>query len=410
MRLRPTRILPTLPALALSVALIPSAQAATPPQVSPLLFGLHQTSIGDGVFPEAHPGTVRLWDTGTLWRDIAKDRSHYDFTRLDRAVTTARANRSQVLLVLGQTPRWASTKPNAWSPYGEGASAMPRSIAYWREYVTKVVRRYKGRVKVYQVWNEANVRTFWTGSQKQMAQLTDEAARIIKRYDRTATVVSPSFGTRLRTNIPDLSAFLKAGGARHVDAVALHLYPLPSGGPEGSMTLLAKARAALKAAKVDKPIWDTEINYGAGVGGAAPRHYSGSASASYVARTYLLHAANGVSRAYWYGWDASGVLGITLTRNGLVTEAGTAYVTVQKWMVGSRVYGCSQDRLGTYTCTLRFPGSWGRVMWNPHRAFGVRAPAGTVSVSSLDGTYRSARRGSRVQVSSLPVMIRSTRR
>ena len=203
---------------------------------------------------------------------------------------------------------------------------------------------------------------------------------------------------------------MKAGGAEHVDAIALHLYPLPSASPEGSISLLAAARAALKAAKVDKPIWDTEINYGAGVGGAAPRRYSGSASASYVARTYLLQAANGVSRAYWYGWDASGVLGITLTRNGRATEAGTAYLTVQKWMVGSRVYGCAQDRLGTYTCTLRFPGSWGRVMWNPHKAFGVRAPAGTVSVSALDGTFRSARRCSRVQVSSLPILIPSTRR
>ncbi|RZS82783.1 glycosyl hydrolase family 39 [Motilibacter rhizosphaerae] len=395
--------------LAVLAALAPAPPAAAAPAtISRALFGLHQTGIASASWPDAEPGTVRLWDTGTRWADVEPSRGRFDWTALDHAVATARAHHASVLLVLGQTPRWASSRPSQISTNGLGAAAMPRSITYWREYVAAVAHRYRGRIAAYQVWNEPNVQTFFTGTPKQMVQLTQEAQRLVKHYDKRAIVSSPSFATRLRTNIPWMQQWLAAGGARYVDVVSLHLYPLPTSGPEGSMTLLAKARAALAKAKVSKPVWDTEINYGAGVGGAPARHFSSASGAAYVARTYLLSAANGVSRVYWYGWDTSGPLSISLSKGGEATVAGEAYRTVEDWMVGAKGYGCTRDRAGTYTCLLRYPGSWGKVVWNPGRAFGMRAPAGTVSVNALDGTWRSARRGSRVQVSGVPVMIRTT--
>ena len=45
---------------------------------------------------------------------------------------------------------------------------MPTPTA-WKTYVGKVVRRYKGRGVDYQIWNEANVKGFWSGTTAQMA-------------------------------------------------------------------------------------------------------------------------------------------------------------------------------------------------------------------------------------------------
>lgn len=410
---RPIRTLLATVAVGLSTALVaPAVPAqAAPPRTSPLLFGLHQNSIGSGVFPDSRPGTIRLWDSGTLWRDIARTRTDYDFDKLDTAVATTRAKGSQVLLVLGQTPQWASARPDEATPYGPGAGAMPRQIKFWREYVTKVVKRYKGRVKVYQVWNEANLSTFWTGTPKQMAWLTREAKRIVDRYDPGATLLSPSFGTRRPPNVPWMGQWLKAGGAKHVDAIALHLYPNPWQGPEGMLPLLAEAKAMLAKHKVRKPIWNTEINYGAGLGGAPARRYGAKASTAYVARTYLLTADAGVRRAYWYGWDSSGPLGIKMTEGGKPAAAGTAFSTVRKWMVGAQQYGCTTDRRRTYTCTMRFPGGWwGTATWNPSRSFGLRVPDGVRTVSWTDGSWKRTSGGKRVQINGDPVLLRSPRR
>ncbi|NHC45428.1 glycosyl hydrolase [Motilibacter aurantiacus] len=397
-------------ALPLVAALPAPAASAATVTVPKAYFGMHQTALGNGVFPGVPVGSVRLWDVGALWRDVEPSRNRWDFSKLDTAVATSIAKKAQPMIVLGQTPTWAASRPTQASPYGPGAASMPRSLAYWREYVTKVAQRYKGRVRTYQIWNEPNVETFWTGTPAQMAQLTREASRIIKRVDRNATVVSPGFATRRPTNIPWMTRFLKAGGGAAVDVVALHLYPAPTAGPEGSVALLNSARQALRRARVSKPIWNTEVNYGAGYNGAPPRSYSDSTAASYVSRTLLLNAANGVSRVFWYGWDTRGFLGIDLSRDNRQTRAGQAYRITQKWMQGARLQGCTVDGRRTYTCTLRYSSrSYATVMWNPSRAVRVRTTKFTTGVEFVNG--RTLRfRGARNQtVIGSPVLLRSTR-
>ncbi|NHC14076.1 GH39 family glycosyl hydrolase [Motilibacter deserti] len=394
-------------ALPLVAALPASAATVTVPKA---YFGMHQSSVSSGVFPGAPVGAVRLWDVGAQWRDVEPSRGTWDFTKLDRAVTTSRAKGAQPMIVLGQTPTWAASKPSLAGPYGPGAASMPRSITYWREYVTKVAQRYKGRVRAYQIWNEPNVETFWTGTAAQMVTLTREARAIIKRYDRNATVVSPGFATRRPTNIPWMSSYFRAGGGKYVDVVALHLYPAPTAGPEGSITLLNKAKQALKKARVSKPIWNTEINYGAGYNGAPPRAYADSTAAAYVSRTLLLNASNGVSRVFWYGWDTRGFLGIDLSRQSRQTRAGQAYRITQKWMQGARLQSCTVDSRRTYTCVLRYSSrSYAKVIWNPSRAIRVRTTKYTTGVEFVNGRVLRFRGARNQTVIASPVLIRSTR-
>src|SRR5262249_24839950 len=136
--------------------------------------------------------------------------------------------------------------------------------------------------------------------------------------------------------------------------VALSMYPLPRYGrrigvPEDSIKQLTHVKGILHKDGVPgtKAIWNTEINYGlasGSKGGTRTTPISDARQASNVMRTYLLNAANGVKRVFWYRYNWSslpkgGTLANTLlTRpsdSSQVTAAGRAYQRVQEWMHGT---------------------------------------------------------------------------
>lgn len=286
---------------------------------------------------------------------------------------------------------------------------MPR-MAAWKRYVAKVAARYRGQPVAFQVWNEANVIGFWSGTPQQMAQLTKATYDVLQAVNPRATLVAPALVTRLSSQRTWLNKFYaqRAGGrpvANWVDVVSLQLYPAASGKPEDSMRLLATNRAILARHGVYKPIWNTEVNYG--MTGRPVRPLSSSRQAGYVARTYLLNAANGVARVYWYGWQTQSTVNTRLVTSNLssLTAAGVAFGTVSSWMKGARIDSCPIDAAGTYTCTLTKSGVTRRVYWNPTRSVSVVAERGATAYQKLDGTRGTLSGGARLRVNHAPVMV-----
>lgn len=408
------RVLALALALGLSVTLLPAdpASAATNRITSR---NLGMTDSEPVTWPTERVGAIRLWDSGVTWRQIETSPGVFDFSRLDAQVDAARARGAEVLLVLGQTPRFHATKPGVTGAYGPGATSMPNLTA-WRNYVGQVVRRYKGRSVDYQVWNEANVRNYWSGTIRQMATLTKVAAKVVNANDASAAVVSPALATRLTSQRRYLRDFyaVRTGGrpvAGWVDVVSLHFYPLPKEGPEDAAKLIAASRIMLRALNVRKPIWNTEINYGLKTGGGGgARDIANAKQAAYVARTYLLDAANGVKRTFWYSWDLRGVANTDLTKpDESLTPAGRAYGVVGNWMIGTRMTGCSRSSAGTYTCTLKYSGGVKRVYWNPSRTVSVRTVPSATRSTNLQGTNTSLKGGESLRIGFSPVMVRSGR-
>ena len=217
-------------------------------------------------WPDGPVGSLRAWDAGVTWREIETAPGQYDFGRLDAMVDHAEQHDSDVLLVLGQTPTFHAKDPAAESFYGEGASSPP-DLAAWTAYVHTVAKRYAGRPVVLQVWNEANVSGFWSGTQQQMADLTKAAHDALDGITPRPTLVSPALVTRLTSQRAWIDAFYGtsvdgAPVADFVDVVSLQLYPDAKGTPETSMELLTAIRTMLTGHDVQKPIWNTEINYG----------------------------------------------------------------------------------------------------------------------------------------------------
>ena len=112
-------------------------------------------------------GSLRLWDAGVTWSDIETSPGVYDWSRLDSYVHAAQQHDTQVTLVLAMTPSF----------YGPAPTLPPTVLSDYADYVRAVMTRYRNfhgprGIAAYQVWNEGNVPTFWTGTPYQLALMT----------------------------------------------------------------------------------------------------------------------------------------------------------------------------------------------------------------------------------------------
>lgn len=185
---------------------------------------------------------------------------------LDHAVQATNAQNAQILYVPGSTSTWAASNRSQGTYPNKGAASNPRYLSDWRRWVTAVVTRYGPSIEAYQIWNEANLATFWQGTPRQMARLTWEAKEIIRRLDPTAHVVAASSTVRLRSAFTRFfPAYLKELRRLGwpVDAFAIHTYGPSTATPALRAKYERLARAELRDAHAPiRPLWDTEVNYG----------------------------------------------------------------------------------------------------------------------------------------------------
>ncbi len=430
------RVLGTILTLAALVAFgsqTAASAASAPPtriHVSDRFFGIHD---GSGLaYGRVGFGSIRLWDAQVTWSDIETSPGVYDWKRLDTLVRSAQEHQTQVTLVLAMTPAF----------YAPARSLPPDDLGHYRDYVQAVMTRYRsfeGRRGIidYQVWNEGNVKTFWTGTPHQLADLTRIVDDVRDQVDPEATVVAPSFAVRLESQRRWFSRYSSETVAgrpvwRSYDVNALSLYPMATygdrtGGPEDAVAMLGDVRHRLARAHVPAsvPLWATEINYGL-PSGAPPGHLAAAPisqdrQAANVVRTYLLAAAAGISRVYWYRYDwnelpaasGGGTLGNTLLSDpadhAVVTPAGQALTTVERWLQG-RLVGtdgrrpCARDARGTYSCIVRYHGGTRTILWNPvHK---VRVQVSGRVTSDERGRPRATTRTSTLKVGYRPVLVR----
>jgi hypothetical protein len=342
----------------------------------------------------------RLWDARVTWPDLEPSKGQWRFENLDRSLALAEAHHTGVLLTLGLTPRWASARPQEPSGYAPGYAAEPKDLDDWRTFVRAVATRYRGRIHAYEIWNEPNIRRFWTGDIDQLLALTREAHNIIKSIDPAAIIVSPpSAGIR---GSPWLDEFLKKGGGQYVDVIGYHFYVTPRL-PEEMVPLAQAVKKVMADNGVDnKPLWNTEIGWLPGA-----RFDSDELAAAYLVRTYVLLWASGVQRSYWYAWDnhTSVALKTTGTENQLL-EAGRAYEIVERWLTGARMDWCNADAASVWTCQLRRGKKLEWIAWTAGQTVSFNLPKAwpVKTISPLFGQAHSLS-GSTLDVGPVPTLL-----
>jgi hypothetical protein len=322
-------------------------------------------------WPAISFGTQRLWDAGVIWPALEPKKGQWHFEKLDANVTLAEAHNVQILLTLGQSPTWASARPLEPSSYGPGAAAEPANIEDWKNYIRTVATRYKGRIRYYEIWNEADLLKYYSGTVDQMVRLAQEAYATIKEVDPTVKLVSPS-GSAHGFPIPWLEQYLIKGGATYADVIGYHFYVVP-GPPEAMVSTIRNVRQTMTNYGIsNKALWNTEAGW------AKPKVFSSDSEASaYVARSYILNWAAGIDRFYWYAWDNHTWVTLEMTEPDSATlkPAGIAYAEVQKWIVGAKVLSCDQDAQGTWLAHITRGNDYnGFIVWNPDKTVNFAIP------------------------------------
>jgi len=301
----------------------------------------------------------RLWDKKVAWRDINPAPGVFDWSELDRRIELVESWGGRPLLVLGLTPQWAALDPEAGDPrWGAGSASVPGDIRAWSAYVLAVANRYGDRIGAYEIWNEANLKTFWNASAYELAEMTGIAYEIIKTHSPNAVVLAPSVTTRLSSGARFTADFIKGlslledrQAAIPFDAWTIHSYPAgdagvsfdgtckadPVAGEEpddcvdgASPKLAAQQRTkdirlwqqavveagGAQSPLLDLPIWDTEVNYGLPGPGIIPG-VSWRQGWDELLLSYTLgdSISLGIDNVFWYQFTAEpfDLIGVQMT-------------------------------------------------------------------------------------------------
>ena len=364
-------------------------------------FGLHIHRAAAGTpWPSVEFGSWRLWDAGVAWPQLEPDRNRWDFRLLDRYVELAASHNVEILLTLGLTPEWASARPSESSAYKAGNAAEPKNIADWEVYVRTVSTRYRGKIHEYEIWNEPNARATYSGSPETMAELARTAYHVLKSVDPTVLVVSPS--PTAAAGVSWLGKYLNSEGCTASDIIGYHFYVTPSQ-PEAMIQLIDDVKKILRQHHcAGKPIWNTESGW------AAPKNFSSEVEAAgYLMRTLVINWLMGIDRVYWYAWDNHNwsTLATTNSDTNEASSAGLAYGVAERWLTGSVLDWCSEQRTGVWSCVLHGHGSTAYIVWSSSGSSTYSIPYDWVVRTIQDWRSRSSEATTKVNVSEAPASL-----
>ncbi|MDW8026496.1 MAG: endo-1,4-beta-xylanase, partial [Armatimonadota bacterium] len=133
------------------------------------------------LFPMLNEAKVSFVRIFPEWAHIQPEQGKWEFSLADNIVKSAKANNLQVLGIFLYLAPWASARPPS-------TRAFPiKDIRHWRDYVREVVKRYKGEVKYWEVYNEF-ASFSENGTPKDYADLVRNAYEVAKEVDPTCKV------------------------------------------------------------------------------------------------------------------------------------------------------------------------------------------------------------------------------
>jgi hypothetical protein len=352
-------------------------------------------------WPQSQFGAIRLWDSGTSWADIARYRGQWDFKRMDFYVDQAINNNAIVLYTLGLTPEWASARPLEKCPYGFGCGAEPANMADWEEYVRTVAQRYKGKIAIYELWNEPKFseiprdlghKGFYTGSLAKMIEMAKIARKVLDEEDPIAKLSTPGF-----VNGTDrLEMFLAAGGKQHIQTISYHFYTEDS---KYMANQLVDIRGVMQRQGVaNLPLLNTEAGVEVLARNSPPSGiavYSQTEAAGKTAQYLILGAAGGIQQYFHYAWDNE--------RMGMVTPQGEklppygAYVKTRSWLLNSTMLGCESIAPNGVKCMAENAGKRFLYVWAVKSgSYTIPLPSGyrVAAIEKLNDTVPQTRMSS----------------
>ena len=244
------------------------------------------------------------------------------------------------------------------------------------------------QIQYFEAWNEINNTPFWNGTAAQMVRMAHDAREIIKSYNPSAVVLTPStcacdnlffteytYSTSNPQNgmlyyLQTTAQGVKGSptGASLADGIAIHTY-VGANPPENVLGFIQGTQVAMSEAGVGSlPLYITEDSWGtnttlAGCSSSPPFSQAClDTAAAFVARSFALAASNGVTAYYWYAWGNNTHGTLYNTSTGMLYEPGVAYEQTLLWLDGATSTAPCSHSHTVYTCTLTRPGGFEALM------------------------------------------------
>ena len=228
------------------------------------------------------------WMLNTFyWESIEHEKGVFDFSEYDKYVDTARKEGKKIVAVLGYETPWLFPKGK------RKRYISSENLPLFLNYVEETVRHFKGRVDVWNIWNEPNLMfVYWRGRRKEYIELTRLAAQRILKVDPDAYIMGGAFWRAPRGLIKNMH---KAGSTENLDGMAFHPYSIF---PQGSTRAHDKLLGILSEINYPGAVWVTEVGYP--TAGWYPTKVSLDKLPAYVVKTISGAAARGARVLLWY--------------------------------------------------------------------------------------------------------------
>ena len=219
----------------------------------------------------------------------------HDFERVDAALDRLLETGLRPVVELSFMPRDLASDPERTVFEYRGIISPPRDLGRWSDLVAGLVRhlierfgRDEVRSWAFEVWNEPNLRVFWSADEAAYFDLYDASVRAVRSVDPTLRVGGPA--TAAVGWVDDLLAHVAKADVP-LDFVTTHTYGLPP---------LDLRPIAARFGRPDLPLWWTEW-------GVSPTHGSpindSVWAAPLVCRGMRSAAGRLESLAYWVASD-----------------------------------------------------------------------------------------------------------
>jgi len=203
------------------------------------------------------------------WGLIEKNKGKYDWTITDDLVNTVDEN-VDIVFTLYSTSRWGSKytecRSLAEKEYNrnlqnEPPSTMPDNMNDYTAFLDAIVKRYKDKVKYWQVENEIYgavkripscplINRFWIGTEDEYLILLKQSYQTIKRVDPKAKIFASSYTFEpWDGNLKPFFSYILTNANQYSDLWDLHLY---LGVDEDPLKITAVKKLT------NKTLWTTE--------------------------------------------------------------------------------------------------------------------------------------------------------
>jgi hypothetical protein len=323
----------------------------------PATFGARLTLVRNiGVW---YPGSGACCNGGPHWNSIQPQNGTCDptgasgtcvWTTMDAWMAVNEAKGVDVMFALHSAPSWTG---------GGGTNPTPAQVT---NFFTALATRYKGKIKYYEGYNEFNASpAIFSGTTADMVNIQKALYQAVKAADPSSLVISYTITGLFYGSSAPWDAVTKAGGSAWFDIAGFHGYT--DGHGESLVTEVEKFKAALVAdGLANVPIFDTE-------GAWQPDGLTDETlQTAYVMKSWVLEYWFGVKRKVWYALDGLNVGRLVNPQfTSTLNKAGTAYVSVSRWLEGAAMAGAFNRTDGTiwYGDLTRGGGYKARVIWTP---------------------------------------------